>query len=444
MVRDTADSRETYPKPKEGDCIDSDGPDLQCSGRPDISIYLRRDNKQYSTSEALKDNADRKKWAGATKWDLIKLFVEVKKNNDNPFNRPGKSYRPLPRSPRSASVRGQIAEYASQIRLRQHRTSILSVSIYRTTVRFLRWDAAGVMVSEAVNLVEDAGRIAFLRFFYLLDQMTDVQLGWDSTVTDPDEKECAVCRAASRKLYVFDEEDGEDEEEEDEEDEEDEEENDDGEEDVKGDEYFRAPFGDDHRLYKVTVNGDSMKKASDRWQANIQHGPAAANSIPSSQPRVFIVGRPLFGNASFTGSCTKGFVAYEIKKKRFVFLKDTWRLDYSHKEQEEADSPKPETVIYQRLYEKDVINIPTIICGGDVYNTTGERKRQRTSSQRHMNFWRARVHTRLVIEELGKPLHMHSSSLEFVAAVYGALRGALIIFIFGSLLHDFADVLASA
>ena len=59
---------------------------------------------------------------------------------------------------------------------------LLSVSIFRTTIRFLRFDPVGVVVSEGLDLRERDGRLAFFRFFYLINQMTDAQLGADSTV----------------------------------------------------------------------------------------------------------------------------------------------------------------------------------------------------------------------------------------------------------------------
>ncbi|KAI8976342.1 hypothetical protein BD414DRAFT_539335 [Trametes punicea] len=62
------------------------------------------------------------------------------------------------------------------------------------------------------------------------------------------------------------------------------------------------------------------------------------------------------------GRGTRGYVALDCETKRFVWLKDAWRVHYELVEKEGT--------ILAQLNEKKVRNVPTLVCHGDIRNQT--------------------------------------------------------------------------
>ncbi|KAI0665721.1 hypothetical protein C8Q78DRAFT_940846, partial [Trametes maxima] len=44
--------------------------------------------------------------------------------------------------------------------------------------------------------------------------------------------------------------------------------------------------------------------------------------------RFFLIGKPIFFSTSMFGRGTCGYIALDVKTRRFVFLKDSWRPFY--------------------------------------------------------------------------------------------------------------------
>lgn len=82
-------------------------------------------------------------------------------------------------NPTSTRIRGQLANYATQICRRQHRTHFYMVFIFHPFVRFIRWDRAGAIITRRVNYVEDCTPL--VRFLYLFGRMDRAGQGFDST-----------------------------------------------------------------------------------------------------------------------------------------------------------------------------------------------------------------------------------------------------------------------
>ncbi|GJJ11144.1 hypothetical protein Clacol_005375 [Clathrus columnatus] len=110
---------------------------------------------------------------------------------------------------------------------------------------------------------------------------------------------------------------------------------------------------------------------------------------------------------------TRGFIAYSVSEKEYVFVKDTWRLS----------SQTPEHQIYAQLKENNVDYIATVLNSGDILD-------QQTRTQNYTSAsWakdapkklRKHFHYRLVLKEIGLPLKTFSSTRLLVSVIRQAL-----------------------
>lgn len=311
---------------------------------------------------------DRRKWFGRSRWSLMKSFLEIKKDSAAPFSLRGFLFD----TRGTKEGRAQIAGYAAEIRLRQHRVFLYSVSVHRHTARLVYWDQAGVLVSESLDF--KANPYDFLNFFYILGQMDDTQLGLDPSVTPATEED--------EKLWdsLYNEENNE---------------------------YLHPRLDAARRqpLVRVAVNGDSLETAAGRWQGQ---------TLPPSPTRTFLIGMYAFGHNSLTGRGTRGYIALDVVAKSFVYLKDYWRVVH--------EKVRPEMVIYAHLHGCGVEYIADIVCGGDVYSRPSVV--QGTQSQEHIvPQYRPHVHTRIVILQIGRRLNEFKNTRELALATRDALRG---------------------
>ena len=103
-------------------------------------------------------------------------------------------------------------------------------------------------------------------------------------------------------------------------------------------------------------------------------------------------------------------------------------MDFSVVGKERSDHCKPEMATYHLLRAAGVIYIPSIVCGGDVYDLIGKKSKQRTfNHNRGVKEWRPLIHTRLVMKEIGRPLKSHKTQYEFIVAVFFAFLGELFL-----------------
>ena len=176
-----------------------------------------------------------------------------------------------------------------------------------------------------------------------------------------------------------------------------------------------------HRLFRVKVNGDNLKTAKARWDA--RGGP---HLLPKSPAREFIIGRHSMAQRSLVGRGTKGFVAVDPITKELVYLKDCWKGAYPNIKGLPKDTRMPEIVVYSILAEKKVHHIATVVCGGDVEGD-GRQNLQTSLTDQYFTSCLPRIHTRLVLEEIGIPLDDHACSEELVRTVYDAFRGLIVL-----------------
>lgn len=129
------------------------------------------------------------------------------------------------------------------------------------------------------------------------------------------------------------------------------------------------------------------------------------------------------GHHTPTGRATRGYVAYDIEEDRLCFLKDQWRTN--------ARGCHPELETYARLKKYNVTRVATAIAGGDVDGGS-----QRTVSQIFMKRYREsqgiqvpaeRIHTRIVLREIGRPLDQYANSIDLIRIAGHALYGTRIL-----------------
>ncbi|KAK0436369.1 hypothetical protein EV421DRAFT_2038713 [Armillaria borealis] len=134
--------------------------------------------------------------------------------------------------------------------------------------------------------------------------------------------------------------------------------------------------------------------------------------------RVFVGERSFYVAAPFTrshyypvGRGTRCFVAIECNTQQKCLLKDAWRLDGYHREDE----------VYQRLHDKNVCNIPRVLTAGDVEDQRcgsfpdGWKLPSGHSIRKH-------THYRIVLDIVGEPLVDFESTHAMVQYVLNALE----------------------
>ncbi|KAI0791359.1 hypothetical protein C8Q75DRAFT_876430 [Abortiporus biennis] len=296
----------------------------------------------------------RLRYAARTSFAGSVAYIEVKyATSDFAFGRglsPNDPFIPTTAdgvTPGGEQTRGQLTEYASEMFRRQHRTFVFSVSISRDHARFIRWDRQGAVVSESFSYVDHPEKLH--RFFYKFDRMNDTGLGYDPTasVASIDEADCMrKCRPPN--------------------------------------EYHR------HLLFEATKPSQIIYKVS------VRDG-------DGSSKREFLVGGMMYTSPSVIGRGSKVSVAYDMKDKVLVLLKDVWRIV--------ATNVHPEHEVYARLKEHNVPYVANVVCGGDVGDVNDS-----TVSQDYiiLRKYRRRNHYRLALKEIGRPLSDYESEYHLI------------------------------
>lgn len=133
-------------------------------------------------AEMSRQPEERQKHMARCAWGWMMAFVECKeKGGDSAFYFSKTNKKLLRMEGKGATCRAQISKYAAEIQIRQHRTHVWSFYFCGSGVRLQRWDRAGCMVSEALDLQVEQDKIAFITFLYRFARLTPEQLGYDST-----------------------------------------------------------------------------------------------------------------------------------------------------------------------------------------------------------------------------------------------------------------------
>lgn len=130
---------------------------------------------EYKGNTTVKD--PRKPYRARMSYAWVELVIEVKYSHlDGGFSFDKDLLRD---SIKGKKARAQLIRYATQIMHHQHRMHLYMVCMTRSHARLLRWDRAGVLVSESIDLAAHPEQL--LDFIHRFAQMTPEQRGRDPT-----------------------------------------------------------------------------------------------------------------------------------------------------------------------------------------------------------------------------------------------------------------------
>ena len=313
-------------------------------------------------------------------FDLMRLFIEFKLGDtaNDPFDERTHVEEMNTAAKSRTKVREQILAYADRAFTYQHRTGFFSLIVIGAEFRFLRWDRSGVFVTEKKDYVGDPTTLVeFLIGFILLDDEsqgidpTAVRLRKDSkhwkmmdvlkdspaalekpvissvpgTVLETDLAETILATDYEGKLYV----------------------------DTR-----KFVWQHEYDMFVASVD--------DRWPRYSIEMRIGDNE--SNEYGTFLIGRPHYEMSGLIGRGTRGYIAYYVEEKCFVFLKDAWRPFYSGVDLE------GNTLL--ELEDNDVPNVPRLVAHSFVNEqttlvseywlratkTNSERKRDKAKKER--------------------------------------------------------------
>lgn len=151
--------------------------------RPDLALYQTTGEAVLAyTLENVGEvkEAGRKDHLARTAWPWMVTFVEVKADEGSSGFYFSDKTRFLRSSDEGMKARAQVATYATEIMLRQHRTHLFSFYVAGRWLRFIRWDRTGAVFSTAVNMVEDP--VSVYNLIYRFARLDRWQQGYDSSV----------------------------------------------------------------------------------------------------------------------------------------------------------------------------------------------------------------------------------------------------------------------
>ncbi|KAI0819184.1 hypothetical protein BC628DRAFT_1424038 [Trametes gibbosa] len=214
-------------------------------------------------------------------------------------------------------ILGQHTAYASEIAMRQYRWCVYSITMAGTIVRLLRWDRAGVIVTEAFDIHKHPEYLC--RFLWCFAHASDTQRGHDLTA--------APARYPDESLFVA--------------------------------------------CIKRHIKGQLPHVTSIKGQEEAlgeHHAPGSVTSIFVSRkvtsyeaPYEYLVSRPVVAPLSMVGRGTRGYWAVDPIKKQVFFVKDAWR------------SGTREGMIMTELLDEGV-PVPPVEYHGDVPIGTVQRE----------------------------------------------------------------------
>jgi hypothetical protein len=139
------------------------------------------------------------------------------------------------------------------------------------------------------------------------------------------------------------------------------------------------------------------------------------------ESRRFIIGCPRVQAEIPPGRCTRISIAYDVKNKKRVLLKDSWRVL--------LEGISPEGEIYAVLHTRSVPNVPHCLLAGDVGDDTYHRTQTDKFASQCPYPLTSRIvphrHYRLVLDTIGEKLEKFKSTKQMYKAVYASLQGAL-------------------
>ncbi|GJE90338.1 fungal protein kinase-domain containing protein [Phanerochaete sordida] len=337
---------------------------------------LENSNEQYHAQSA---------WAEAIAIAEVKVKPEAAPFNfdDGPLMVPLKG-QPLPAGDAKDSrhTRAQMISYVTDVHLHQHRRFLYTAFLQQEHVRFMRWDRSGAIVSKSYDWRKNPE--VLLGFFLRLASCTPEERGEDTSVEEQTGRDA---RTITRKILNI-------------------------------------------SALQYTAGG-WLRKYIDRALKDKFHPLVKVECRDIHDPavtRTYYIARYRAGSHSARGRGTKGYIGFEFEsdpeKMRVVFIKDFWY----------PEGTRTELANYQLLHEKQVPHIATVLAGGDVGGDTP----QTTLNQEFFPVDRRpskRVHTRIVMAEVGRRLETYGDQMELLRCTNHAFQAHKFAYENARLLH---------
>ncbi|KAH9849524.1 hypothetical protein C2E23DRAFT_363420 [Lenzites betulinus] len=179
-------------------------------------------------------------------------------------------------------ILGQHTAYASEIGMRQFRSFVFSITMVGIIVRLMRWDRAGVIVSEAFDLHRNPEYLC--KFLWCFSHASDFERGYDLTAVpaqNSDEQVFVDCINAHIKAQLPE----------------------------ATEQEYKTLLGEHFAPGVVTSIFVSRK----------MQGSAVTT------PYEYLVSRPVVAPLSMIGRGTRGYWAVDRRTRKVLYLKDTWR-----------------------------------------------------------------------------------------------------------------------
>lgn len=317
------------------------------------------------------------------------------------------------------NVRGQLTEYVAHTFAYQHRTALFLFLINGDKMRATRWDRSGTVFTEAFDYTQHRDLLRDLLWGF--SRLSPRAQGLDYSVTPlfpNDDDYCTMTKLAEANKNDISEEEG-----------------------TIVDPELKAPY--------------VFKYVRDAFAASIEgDAPRYRLAIPTpTGNRFYLAGKPHIVAAGMSGRGTRGYVAWDLTGKRFVWLKDAWRPIY--------DNVATEGSVLRTLNGLGVRNVPTYVCDGELEDETETPKWAKTPFEETSNkpeadaepkgtkrtrngepqptpnhspnafinrgkhIMRKFRHYRIVVEEVCMPLTKFKNGKQLLSTVRDCVQGAL-------------------
>ena len=294
-------------------------PDKPGTVKPDIGLFHIGDKNASYLYNVKAKHSDPPSYVAHM--GLVYLFIEVKKRADqdiftDPPDNPSPNYRftvdtwseEEEQLNRTLAL-GQMTHYAHVVQSRQFRTCIFSMTVSGSTVRIMRWDRSGLLVTRSFDY--KAKPKILVDFIWRFINANKVQQGFDPTATAVNSEEDRDSFREAIKSHV----------------------------ELQ---LALGPTTPENRL-TAEVNRHCVPKVLTRLAIG---------------DRNFWVCRPLWVSRAIVGRCTVAYWGVDCDSKEVVFVKDAWRT--------KVEDVELEGDILERLRNKEVGHIPSLVCHGNV------------------------------------------------------------------------------
>ncbi|TBU37154.1 hypothetical protein BD309DRAFT_877004 [Dichomitus squalens] len=298
---------------------------LTCSSYQQQPTSIEYDKIGHHTTAALFRNTSIPK-AGQPVWadQLLPIQFKAKDPGVDPFSdiERNDEYGFLDFSRKQ--LLDEISATAELLLAAQQRVFLFMFLVIGRRFRLLRWDRAGVIVTPPIDYVKQPSVLCDL--LWRISHLNDAGIGLDPSATrvlpgdvdflrmdlaaqknpkDMSHMEREVSASEEEEPFVFD--------------------------------YVRS-------LFRLSISNDWP-----RYKLEVADGTAS---------RGYLVGKPTFRAPGVTGRGTRGYVAFDCKTGRFVWLKDAWRASYM--------ISRREGDVLEKLNSAGIEHVPTLVCHGDV------------------------------------------------------------------------------